>query len=72
MEGIATPKDGSTDTKEIRVGKRLSASKIKNMDFGDDPDKAELNAQNEKNKSGLSVTANSKARLTQHHFRVNG
>ncbi len=63
VDGIATPKNGDSETKEIRVGKRLSASKIKNMDFGDDPDKNELNAQMEKNRSGLAVTANSKARF---------
>ncbi len=63
VEGIATAKEGTSDTKEIRVGKRLSASKIKQLDFGgEDADKAEMNQQNEKNKAGLQVHSNAKDR----------
>ena len=61
VEGIATSKEGTSDTKEIRVGKRLSASKIKQLNFGgEDADKAEMNIQNEKNKAGLTVNSNAK------------
>ena len=59
-EGIAVARDGDADTKEIRVGKRMSASKLKQMDYGEDPDKGEVAAQLAKNTSGLKITMNSK------------
>ena len=41
-DGIAVSKAGDADTKEIRVGKRLSATKVKSMKYAEDVDKNEL------------------------------
>ena len=65
IDGIAVAVDDS-ESKEIRVGKRISASKLKNMDFGEDPDRDQINSLNEKNKQNLNVSTNSKARSVLH------
>lgn len=59
-EGIAVAKDGDSESKEIRVGKRISASKVKQMDYGDDGDKNEISGQHAKHSSKLKVQMNSK------------
>lgn len=62
VDGVAVPKDGpDAEQKEIRVGKRLSATKIKQMNFGgEDYDRQELLAQQAKHSKGLGVECNSK------------
>jgi len=68
IDGIAEKVDDS-ESKEIRVGKRISASKLKNMEFGEDADRDQINSLNEKNKQNLAVSTNSKARPVLHsHF----
>lgn len=59
-DGIAVAAEGDTDTKQIRVGKRLSASKIKRLQYEEDADKNEIQAQNLKNASNLKVNVNTK------------
>lgn len=59
-EGVAMAKDGADDTKEIRVGKRLSASKLKRFSYGEDADRNEMAAQHLKNSSNLKVAVNTK------------
>lgn len=59
IEGVAVAKEGDEE-KEIRMGKRLAASKLRQFDFGSDPNKQDLTKQMEKNKAGLSVNANTK------------
>lgn len=61
-DGIAVSKAGDADTKEIRVGKRLSATKVKSMKYAEDVDKNELAAQHSKNAANLKVNTNSKDR----------
>ena len=60
VEGVAIPKD---DEKEIRLGKKLSASKIRQSDFGDGSEfgKDAIDQSHQKNSSGLTVSASSKA-----------
>lgn len=59
--GVAVPKAGADgEEKEIRVGKRLSANKVKTFAYGEEFDRDELRAQNAKNKSNLKVERNSK------------
>ena len=59
-EGVAVCKDGDSDTKEIRIGKRLSATKTKEFEYGEDHDKNDIAAQNAKNAAGLTVNVNTK------------
>lgn len=60
--GIAVPKEGGDpEEKEIKVGRRLSAAKVKS--FGYDPenaDKQDMAQQHAKNAKGLAVKMNSK------------
>lgn len=58
--GVATPKDGKADQKEIRVGKRIAASKLKIHDYGDGSGcREDLERQMMKNKANLGVKSNS-------------
>ena len=66
-EGVATPKSGEGgEEKEIKVGKRLAASKIKLLDYGDGSDfkKGDISDAHAKNASGLRVAANDEDRLS--------
>ena len=65
-EGVATPKSGEGgEEKEIKVGKRLAASKIKLMDYGDGTDfkKSDIADAHAKNAAGLHVAANDEDRV---------
>lgn len=63
VEGVVTPKHGE-DEKEIKVGKRLSADKIKQEDFGDGSEfgREQREAAHLKNASGLAIQSNSQDR----------
>ena len=58
-EGVAVAKDDG-DEKEIRLGKRLAASKVKQFDYGADASKEDVKKQMDKNSAGLSVSGNTK------------
>ena len=62
IPGVAVPKegDGDLEQKEIRIGKRLSATKVKQMTYDEDIDRGVLNAQHNKNAGNLRVQSNSK------------
>ena len=62
QDGVCVPKEGhGEDEKEVRVGKRLSSSKIRQEDFSDDHfTKEQREAARAKNSAGLTVAANSK------------
>lgn len=66
IEGVAMAKDGQEGTKEIKVGKRFSAAKIRQEDFGDGTDfsKEAREAAHIKNTRNLNVQSNSKAGLS--------
>ena len=59
---VCTPKSGSAEEKEIKIGKRLAASKVRQMDCGDGSDfsRSEIAELHEKQRKGLKVNANSK------------
>ena len=60
VEGVCVPKNGNgDDEKEIKVGKRLSSSKIRQEDYGDGSEfsKDQLQAAKAKNSAGLAVQA---------------
>lgn len=60
VEGVCVPKNGNgDDEKEIKVGKRLSSSKIRQEDYGDGSEfsKDQLQMAQAKNSAGLAVQA---------------
>ena len=60
-DGVAVAKDGDSDTKEIRVGKRLSATKVKSMEYSDEAEaRSSMAAQHDKHIAKLNVHMNSK------------
>ena len=63
-EGVCVAANGD-DEKQIKVGKRLSATKARQMDLGEPGEytKAEIADLHEKNASKLKVQANSKDHL---------
>ena len=65
VEGVATARDGE-DEKEIKIGKRLSADKVKVQDFGDGtefgPDA--LQQAHARHSRGLAVECNTQARVS--------
>ena len=62
--GVAIPKDGKANQKEIRVGTRVGASNLKIHDYGDGTgNKEDFERQMEKNRSNLGVRSNSKDRI---------
>lgn len=64
-DGIAVSRDDD-ECKEIRVGKRLSASKLKRMEYDELASKDEINNQHDKNSLKLNIKMNSK----DHWFHV--
>ena len=60
VEGVCIPKAGSEDTKEIKVGKRMAASKIKQQDLGDGSDygREQIKALQASNAKHLKVESN--------------
>lgn len=58
--GVVQAKEGHEDSKEIRIGKRLSSSKIKQENFSD-RGREERDAAHRKNSQNLHVQSNSKA-----------
>ena len=60
VEGVAVPKGGGAE-KEIKVGRRMSASKLKQQNLGDGADysKEEIADLRAKNSAGLKVASNS-------------
>jgi hypothetical protein len=58
-DGVAVAKEGEEE-KEIRMGKRLAASKLRQFDYGSEPNKEDLKKQMEKNSAGLTVSGNTK------------
>lgn len=61
VEGVVTEKEGCSDEKEIKIGQRLSASKVKQQDWGDAPSKLALNQEHERHSKNLTVACNTKA-----------
>lgn len=66
-EGVCVPKAGADpdEEKEIKIGKRLSASKIRQEDFGDGSgfSREQRESAHAKNSAGLMVQSNSQAGL---------
>jgi len=62
VEGVVQLRDGE-DEKEIKVGKRLSAAKIRQADFGDGSefDRETRENYHQKNSKGLTVASNTQA-----------
>ena len=64
-EGVVVTKSGEAagEEKEIKVGKRLSAAKIRQLDYGDGSDfkKEDVSEAHDKNARGLQITANEEA-----------
>ena len=67
-EGVVTAKDGD-EVKELRVGKRMAASKIRAQHLEDAADmtREQINQLHNKNAAGLSVEVNDEDR-SQRHF----
>lgn len=62
VEGIAVPKNGD-DEKELKVGKRISASRLKQEDHGSEYDKEAVKANHAKNvANSCNVQVNSQDR----------
>lgn len=61
VEGIAVPKEGDGDKKELKIGKRISASRLKQEDHGSDFNRDAVKATHAKNTAdACAVQLNSK------------
>ena len=59
VEGVAVPKDDSHhEEKEIKIGKRLAASKIRQADYGEDASKSAVKEAHQANSRGLVINNN--------------
>lgn len=59
IEGVATPKHNTNEgEKEIKVGKRLAASKLRQFDYGDNPSKSAVKEEHKNNCRNLTVNTN--------------